>query len=180
MEIKEVLVCPKCKNENELETKICVYCGELLINVEKSATTKFLENNEDDDNNTPKWGSARFNSRTNLVLGIEGEARTLEFDADAIEELVLGREDPKTGTVPAVNLSPYGAQEKGVSRKHSSIIRKDGSLYLVDHASANGTFLNGHKLVANQSRVLRDGDDVRLGKLEIRVTFERVTSASKG
>ena len=175
MNTKEVLVCPKCKNENELETKICVYCGELLINVEKSATTKFLIENEEDDNNTPRWGSARFNARTNLVLGIDGETRTLEFDAERIEELIIGREDPKTGTIPGVNLSSYGATEKGVSRKHASIIRKDGSLYLVDHASANGTFLNGHKLVANQSRVLRDGDDVRLGKLEIRVTFERVT-----
>lgn len=175
MDIKEVLVCPKCKNENELETKICVYCGELLINVEKTATTKFLDDNDEDDNNVPKWGSSRFNTRTNLILGIEGEIRTLEFDAETINELIMGREDPKTGVVPPVNLSPYGAIEKGVSRKHASIIRKDGSLYLVDHGSANGTFLNGQKLVANQARVLRDGDDIRLGKLEIRITFERVT-----
>ena len=67
----------------------------------------------------------------------------------------------------------HSALEKGVSRRHASIVRKDGSLYLVDKASANGTFLNGQKLVANQPRVLRDGDEVRLGRLTMLVTFDR-------
>ncbi|MCL4256640.1 MAG: FHA domain-containing protein, partial [Anaerolineae bacterium] len=103
---------------------------------------------------------------------IEGETRSLVFKALEIEELVLGRSDPKTGDKPEVDLTDYGAMNKGVSRKHAVIQRKDGSLYIIDQKSANGTYLNGQKLFEFQERVLRDSDDVRLGHLTIRVTLE--------
>jgi pSer/pThr/pTyr-binding forkhead associated (FHA) protein len=102
------------------------------------------------------------------------------FDAESIEELVIGRQDPNTGQSPDVDLREHGAVEKGVSRRHATIIRRNGSLSIVDQGSPNGTFLNGQKLIANQPRVLRDGDDVRLGHLVLRVTFERATSSGIG
>lgn len=109
----------------------------------------------------------------NLIIGVEKDARAMVFDANRIEELVIGRKNPDTGEAPEVDLSSYEAMDKGVSRRHAAIIRKDGSLHIVDMGSANGTFLNGQRLVANQPRVLRDGDDVRLGHLVLRITFER-------
>ena len=167
-----MIKCPNCGNNNEDEAKICVYCGNLLVDATLAASTRTLDDT-DFEEGVPKWGSARFNARTNLILGIEEDPRTLVFDATEITELVIGREDPKTGEAPEVDLTPYDAIEKGVSRRHAAIVRKDGSLYLVDKNSANGTFLNGQKLVPEQSRVLRDGDDIRLGHLTVRITFER-------
>jgi len=38
--------------------------------------------------------------------------------------------------------------------------------------SSNGTFLNGQRLVPNQPRVLRDGDEVRFGKLVAHIYFK--------
>jgi pSer/pThr/pTyr-binding forkhead associated (FHA) protein len=84
----------------------------------------------------------------------------------------VGRYNPTTDEKPEIDLTDYGAVEKGVSRRHAFIIRRDGSLYLVDNDSPNGTFLNGQKLVAQQPRVLRDGDDIRLGHLVLRITFQ--------
>lgn len=168
-----MIKCAKCGNLNEDEAKICLYCGALLDSTNERVSTRSLDD-ADFEEGTPKWGSARTNARTKLVLGIEGEARSLAFNANDITELILGRSDPKTGEAPQVNMTEYGALEKGVSRKHAIIMRKDGSLYLIDQASANGTYLNGQKLVPNQPRVLRDGDDVRLGHLVVRVTFEQV------
>lgn len=167
-----MIKCPNCGHDNEDGTKICVICGHLLIDAESLISTRTLDDT-DFEEGVPKWGSARFNARTNLILGIEGETRTLIFDAGEITELVMGRVDPNSGTAPEVNLTDYEASDKGVSRRHAAIIRKDGSLYLVDMSSANGTFLNGQKLVPQQPRVLRDGDDIRLGHLTIRITFER-------
>lgn len=163
--------CPSCGNENKDGTQICVYCGSLIDLAERTSTRSLGDT--DDTEGIPKWGSARFNSRTNLIVGIEGEARTLLFDADEIHELIMGRTDPQTGEEPEINLERYDGLEKGVSRRHAAIILKDGSLNVVDMGSANGTFLNGQKLVPNQPRVLRDGDDIRLGRLVLRVTFER-------
>lgn len=167
-----MIKCPNCGHDNEEEAKICEICGELLVSAEAIVSTRTLDDT-DFEEGTPKWGSARFNARTNLILGIESEVRSLTFDAGAITELVMGRMDPNSGAAPEVDLTSYEAADKGVSRRHASIIRKDGSLYLVDMTSANGTFLNGQKLVPLQPRVLRDGDDIRLGHLTIRITFER-------
>lgn len=41
----------------------------------------------------------------------------------------------------------------------------------MDLGSANATYLNGQKLVANQSRILRDGDELRLAKMIVRINF---------
>jgi len=164
--------CPNCEKENSNDAQICVYCGSLLVDANMAASTRTLDD-ADFEEGVPKWGSARFNARTNLILGVEGDPKTLIFDATEIEELVMGRADPKTGDAPEVNLSEFAALDKGVSRRHAAIVRRDGSLYLMDMSSANGTYLNGQRLVPQQPRVLRDGDDIRLGHLTVRITFEK-------
>lgn len=169
---EEKVKCKSCGELNEYEAQICVKCGSLIDDEDRRRTRTFGD--ADYEEGTGKWGSARITSRTNLVLGIEGETRSLVFKALEIEELVLGRSDPKTGDKPEVDLTDYGAMNKGVSRKHAVIQRKDGSLYIIDQKSANGTYLNGQKLFEYQERVLRDSDDVRLGHLTIRITLESV------
>ena len=89
--------------------------------------------------------------------------------ADAV---VLGRADETSPRQPTIDLTPYGALEKGVSRLHASIDRSDDVLTLVDIGSANGTYLNGYKLAQDQPRVLRDGDEVRFGKLIAHIYFK--------
>lgn len=170
-------VCPKCQHENDDGVQICTYCGAPLIDLLDRAATRTLDNTNFEEG-TPKWGSARFGMRTILSIGVEGKLDTFTFDANVIDKLVIGRGDPRTGEMPEINLSGFNAIEKGVSRRHAFIVRRDGSLYLVDNDSANGTFLNGQKLVAQQPRVLRDGDDIRLGYLVIRITFRTVSSST--
>jgi hypothetical protein len=121
----------------------------------------------------PKWGTARFGSRTDLVIFVRDVNERFVFDAGTVDELVLGRFDPDTGESPDVDLQDLGGPEKGVSRRHATIIRRDGSLNIVDAGSHNGTYLNGQRLVAHQPRILRDGDDVRLGHLVLRIKFVR-------
>ena len=168
-----MIKCHECGRMNEDSAKICVYCGAVLTDAAQAyASTRTLDDT-DFEEGVPKWGSARFSSQMNLVVGIEKDPKSLIFDASQIEELVIGRRNPDTGEAPEIDLDPYNGLDKGVSRRHAAIIRKDGSLHVVDRGSANGTFLNGQRLVANQPRVLRDGDDIRLGHLVIRITFER-------
>ena len=149
-----------------------VYCGALLIDAAEHVDTRSI-GDADYEPGTPKWGSARFH-RDQLILGVEGDPRTFVFTGDEIDELIMGRMDPKSGEAPAVDLADYKAIENGVSRQHAMIRRKDGSLYLTDLASGNGTYLNGQKLIKNQPRVLRDGDEIRLGLLKMRITYEQV------
>jgi pSer/pThr/pTyr-binding forkhead associated (FHA) protein len=66
---------------------------------------------------------------------------------------------------------PFGAIEKGVSRIHATIERSEDTLTITDLGSSNGTYLNGQRLIANQPRVLRDGDEIKFGKLVTHIYF---------
>jgi hypothetical protein len=151
---------------------ICDYCGALLVDDEGNST-KSLDNTDYEDA-VPKWGTARFNGRMNLVLRLRDTSASFIYDAGAVEKIVIGRHDPATGTSPDIDLQEYEATGKGVSRRHAAIVRNQGALNLVDMGSPNGTFLNGQRLIPNQPRILRDGDDIRLGHLVLQVRFERV------
>jgi hypothetical protein len=154
---------------------ICTFCGALLADPNDHTATKSL-GDTDFEEGVPKWGTANFHARMNLVLMVKGAQQSFVFDANEInegDELVIGRFDPDTTTAPPVDLQEAGAVEKGVSRRHAAILRRDGALNVVDKGSPNGTYLNGQRLVPNQPRILRNGDDIRLGHLVLHVRFER-------
>lgn len=138
--------------------------------------TKKLEDTDYEDGD-PRWGTARFNKRMLLEIKLRDTGERFTFDYTDIDEILIGRRDPQTDAAPEIDLEPYGALNKGVSRRHAQIMRRDGALNLIDLGSPNGTFLNGQKLVEHQPRILRDGDDVRLGHLVVRVSFRRGTQA---
>src|SRR5258706_5424136 len=115
------------------------------------------------------WGTARLGRYSSILLRMRsGETVVL----DSAEEITLGRADAESGTKPGIDLTPYGAQEHGVSRTHGVLKRGDETLVLVDLGSVNGTHLNGQRLIPNQPRVVRDGDEVRLGMLTFNIYFK--------
>jgi pSer/pThr/pTyr-binding forkhead associated (FHA) protein len=85
--------------------------------------------------------------------------------------MVLGRYDTDTGETPEIDLEEYDAQDLGVSRRHAAILIEDDAVKIMDLGSANATYINGQKLIARQARILRDGDELRLGRMVIRINF---------
>lgn len=163
--------CPCGRYKIDDREKICPYCGILLDNF---TVTRALPREEEDDDSIPRWGTARFNTRMNLVLTLADTQQNFMFDASEMTEIGIGRRDPETGERPAVDLESFGAMEKGVSRRHATIIRRDtGSLQIIDRGSPNGTYLNGQRLVPHQPRILRDGDEIKVGMMVMMVRFER-------
>jgi hypothetical protein len=140
--------------------------------IRRMSATRGLPN-PDFEENEPRWGTAHFSARMNLLVYVRGAQEPLIFDAQTIDELVIGRYDPDNDFNPDINLDPYGAADKGVSRRHAVILRRDGSLNIVDAGSHNGTYLNGQRLVPHQPRILRDSDDLRLGHLVLHIKFVR-------
>ena len=58
----------------------------------------------------------------------------------------MGREDPYTGVFPDVDLTPHGAEEGGVSRRHFKITFSGGQYLVEDLNSTNFTFVNNQRL----------------------------------
>jgi hypothetical protein len=116
--------------------------------------------------------STRPSSYPRLMIAVQGVIKPFVFDTEFVDELVIGRFDPDTGTSPDIDLHRHNAYEFGVSRQHAAIVWRNGALNIVDNGAPNGTFLNGQRLVAKQPHSLRDGDLIRVGRLTLQVTLE--------
>lgn len=164
-----MIECPCGKYKIDEKAQFCPYCG-ILLKKKQTGTTALITEEETDGD--PRWGTARFTSRMNLIVRVRDGGAEFVFDANGLTKISLGRLDPDTGSKPDVDLTPHHAESLGVSRKHAEIVRKEeGALSLVDRNAQNGTYLNGNRLIANQPRVLRDGDEIRLGKLVLLVRY---------
>jgi hypothetical protein len=82
-----------------------------------------------------------------------------------LPEIIVGREDVVSGVFPQVNLEPFGAQDAGVSRRHSRLTRLPGGWGVEDLGTVNGTYLNRQQLLPNQRAPLKQGDELRLGNM---------------
>lgn len=83
----------------------------------------------------------------------------------------VGRADPDDGFAPELDLTDYGGQERGVSRRHATIQWVEGGYVIVDQHSSNGTWLNGVRLVAGYAYQIPPQANVRLGGLLVQLSI---------
>jgi pSer/pThr/pTyr-binding forkhead associated (FHA) protein len=62
----------------------------------------------------------------------------------------------------------YVLDEAGASRLHAEIIKNEEGYMIKDTGSTNGTYLNGEVLVTYQPYPLKDGDEIRIVRQEIK------------
>lgn len=165
-------ICSNCAHENREGYLYCEDCGQPLLASGMTAVrpTKHFELASDNIAPHQGWGTARFDRDSSVILRINDAPEPILFQPNG--QTIIGRSDNTNSQKPDLDLTPYGALEKGVSRIHSAIFRNDDTLTVIDKGSANGTFLNGQRLIPNQPRVLRDGDEIRMGKLIAHIYFK--------
>jgi len=84
------------------------------------------------------------------------------------DESHIGRWDADGGVFPDVDLDADDPEAK-VSRRHARITRRGEQYYIEDLGSTNGTFVNrGRRLLPGDRQLLRDGDEVIVGKTFLR------------
>lgn len=85
--------------------------------------------------------------------------------------IILGRAEPGTKSTVDIDLTPYGALDRGVSRVHARLHLENNRIFITDLGSTNGTFLAGRRLEAHKAEPLRKGDELLLGRLPVQVLF---------
>jgi pSer/pThr/pTyr-binding forkhead associated (FHA) protein len=167
--------CPSCGKRHPENTLFCDECGAYLLSEERKRTDPLAQ--EDVDWLETDFGTAgafvNISTRPMTVhLSIQDSGREVEFTL--AKEVSIGRLDPATATFPDIDLTTDGALEKGVSRRHAKITRKGAEAFLEDLGSVNGTLLNGKRLTPYLPHVLNDEDEIRVGRLFMRVHIVEV------
>lgn len=155
--------CPHCGQHLRLGELTCPNCNRVIG--ESRETNRIDESEIVSSSGPQRAGDAIVEFGKPITFEINGTVLNLTIH----ETLIIGR---RAGDqVPDVDLTPFEAEKRGVSRRHAQLKRRGSLIYISDLSSTNGTYLNGRRLIPNGERVLRSDDEVRLGQLKIRVRF---------
>jgi pSer/pThr/pTyr-binding forkhead associated (FHA) protein len=120
---------------------------------------------------TASLGKAR-----EVLLLIENGIRRIELHDEA--SFLLGRFSSSKQRTNHIDLTSFGAADKGVSRIHAQLHMDDGKLFIADMDSTNGTFVDGIRLEPHYPVQLRQGSEVVLGKLHLQVMYRSQEAGS--
>jgi CRP-like cAMP-binding protein len=101
-------------------------------------------------------------ARTSTARFVHVESGS-QFPLPQTDPVVVGRADPRTTFQPDVELSTVDTH-RSLSRRHA-VVTREGAEYRIAEAPrvANGTFVNGVRLVPGTVTPLEDGDEVSFG-----------------
>jgi len=166
-----MIQCPDCGFANFAGSAFCAECGYTLIPAE-TQTVPGTDLGRSAGAPGPRWSSPGIappaDNWATLHLLDSGQLLPLA----ARNEFTLGRAVEGQPVMPDIDLAPYQAFGRGVSRLHAIIKRGIDDIWIMDLESANGTFVNGRRLELNEECALSNGDVVALGALEIQILLK--------
>jgi FHA domain/zinc-ribbon domain len=145
--------CPECGFSNPESANYCSKCGALLVREESGSDTTmtFMPDESDEEP-----GIALEEVERPALVVRAGGGRTGETFRPEGESTTIGR-SPDCGIF---------LDDVTVSRRHAVLVEREGSFFIEDQGSLNGTFLNRRRI---ESGRLEDGDELQIGKY--RLTF---------
>lgn len=162
------IACPQCGKPNPPHAGYCYACGTLLVKTGISQGTQQLIVEDEG------LAGTTFGNLSNLILIVQGyDSDPIKLAMDDSKEMIMGRTAPDSVLVPDVDLTRYDGKDRGVSRVHATLRYRDNAITITDMGSVNHTYLNGERVYPQEVRVLRDGDELKLGRLVMRVVFEK-------
>lgn len=112
-----------------------------------------------------------FDDTMTLLIQIPDRVEPFELVIPQRDEIIIGRSAPDSILLPDIDMTNLPGHITGVSRMHAAIRRNKGSLVVTDLGSKNGTFINGQRLLPQEIRMLRDGDELRIANLSMKIFF---------
>ena len=95
----------------------------------------------------------------------------LQLVFDLSKPLVLGRSHMPRPNVTFLDLTPFRAEELGVSRRHLTMKLDQKKLVAIDHGSLNGTYINDKLIEPETAYIVSQGDRLSVARLHIRIDF---------
>ena len=151
--------CPSCGSSNPAGEAFCSNCGANLNTPPVAAQ--------------PVMAAAPVAQAAPTVTVARRASVVVESDNTTIDlggktDILIGREDAVSNIFPEVDLTPYNGEEGGVGRRHAKITYSGGQYMIEDLNSINFTFVNKQKIAPKTPTALKDGDEIRLGRVTLR------------
>ncbi len=169
------ITCANCGLANEDTAKLCARCGKPLAQPAPQTGEALSLPISTQVQSGPPVNAPELHvhfTKHFCKLGVNTIALYINNQPDPLildftQQITLGRLVPNSGVQPNVDLTAYGAYEKGVSRVHATIRRTEKGLAVEDNGSSNGTWLEGERLKPYVLMPLAPGNHLWMGKLEL-------------
>ena len=163
------VICPSCGSSNLPGTLFCVQCGTYLPSGGPLRTEPLPDQEEgrsarprlDDDNDEVLV------KPMNIEVDVLNTGRKIVLSTE--KEILVGRLDAAHGIFPELDMTPDGGLEQGVSRRHARIYAREGTCFVEDLDSTNGTFLNEERVTPYLPYAFKDGDLLTFGTMQLQV-----------
>ncbi len=162
--------CPNCNTKNKANEIFCYACGHLMDSGQGYNSTRSFAPAA-----TESYPPEHFGRDSILIVTVRDSGSYFKLrPQNYTHELVIGRSSSNTAMTPDIDLTEENAEELGVSRLHLAVqyMMENDTLVVFDLGSANGSFINGQKLHPSERRILRNGDELRIGRMVTRATYE--------
>jgi len=131
-------ICSACNTSNDLSRQTCIRCSEDITWIETEQKAVSARATEQDL--SPQEG---------LIILASADGRAIEVrDGDVVGRTVVGKE-------------MLDIHEE-VSRRHAQFIRREGTWFVIDLNSNNGTFLDGIRIPPKERVPLRNGQQIKI------------------
>lgn len=162
------VVCPSCGAENLPGTLFCIQCGTYLPSGGPLRTEPLPEQEEGRPARPRQEGQEGEEAwALNIEVEVLNTGRKVLLSAD--REILVGRLDAAHGIFPELDMTTDGGLEQGVSRRHARIYTREGTCFVEDLDSTNGTFLNEERITPYLPYAFRDGDLLMFGTMRLKV-----------
>lgn len=161
--------CPNCGKRNEPSEAFCYSCGYILNVVDGKVSTRLFADAPSD-----MFSDDYFGEESLLLLAIPEQSKIYQLRPQSRNgTMVIGRTAANSDLIPDVDLNEVRGTQMGVSRQHVAIEydHNGSAIQIHDLGSANGTYVNGQRLHPKEVRILRNGDELRLGRLIVMVKY---------
>jgi FHA domain/zinc-ribbon domain len=144
------IYCQECGFQNPESANYCARCGALLVKDEGGEATQTFTPEERDEP-----------AEALEDLGVKGPALVVRSGGGRAGEMFPLDGETTVGRSPDCGIF---LDDVTVSRKHAILRERDGSYFIEDQGSLNGTFVNRKRV---ESAQLDDGDELQVGKYRL-------------
>ncbi len=143
--------CTECGFQNPEAANYCSRCGALL------------EKGEGSSEATQTFSAAEVGELASVsVADLQGPALVVRSGGGRAGESFQVRDDrTRIGRTPECEIF---LDDVTVSREHAVLVERDGTFFVEDQGSLNGTFVNRHRI---DKVPLENGDELQIGKYRL-------------